>query len=89
VVAIDFEDAFRWKAGEDKITLYALREFRENFDPQRVRQVLERIEGLSSAQIEACCAKAGLSKAAIVLDRRRYKLHELLCKEGFLTCTTD
>lgn len=59
IVAVDFGDAFMWRAGERVIVLPKRPALVTNVDPVVVRAALAAIEGLSAERICAACAAAG------------------------------
>ena len=81
IVAIDFEHAFSWETGTEKISISSQRVI-QNPDPQRVREILCRIEGLPSEQIERCCGEASLPDLAPILIQRQRLLRAAFRAEG-------
>lgn len=94
VVAVDFEHAFRWTPGEDKIVLHAPPGLIANIDPLMVRDYLTIIEGITPGQIRDACKDSGYplelqTTIARVLRHRQGLLRTSMEKSGWLgTCST-
>jgi hypothetical protein len=90
IVAIDFEHAFRWDMGEDRIVLDTPPGLVANVDPLRVEQRLVAIEGLNAAQITGCSTDAFIEDSALgtrianVLIRRQRTLRTPFRERGWL-----
>ncbi len=78
LVAVDFEDAFRWTAGEDKISVSVLRVFHCNMNTCLVERTIATIENLDDVQVRECCSVAFLPELAPILLKRAKLLRESL-----------
>jgi hypothetical protein len=89
VVAVDFEHAFRWTPGEDKIVLHAAPGLIANIDPLIVRDSLAIIEGITAEQMRDACKASGYPpelqrEIARVLQHRQGLLRTPMEKSGWL-----
>ena len=90
IVAIDFEDAFRWKMG--KCAFGECSEppgLRDNVDKERVAASLKKIECLTRQQISDCCKASGMraeqaNEIAETLVLRQSLLRQHLHLKGWI-----
>ena len=90
VIAIDFENAFSWKVGEeDDILLDYHNGLVDNLDRQLVSISIANIEGLAAEKIAECCNEnfggAVGPLLAEVLQRRQKSLRTAFREKGWLT----
>jgi hypothetical protein len=83
LVAIDFEHAFSWVQGQDKIFVRSPGEFIKAMDSRRVCEMVSRIETLTAQQINDCCNRIGLPALAPVLILRQGLLRAALKAQGW------
>lgn len=84
VVAVDFEDAFKWKSGEQAINVYSPDILAKNFDQEAVDQLTSRIENLPRDKIIELCAQAEMPEVAPILLERRISLRAKLRGRGLV-----